>query len=359
MKIAILGDVHVGMRNDAELFHEALATFFQTVFFPRLKDEGITTIIQVGDLFDRRKYINFESLAKSRAYFFDPLRDLGLTMYVLVGNHDMFWKETAVVNSPDLLLKGYANIHVIQTPQTVQFDETPLCLIPWLCDDNTPACFQEMQDTRAEICIGHFEIQGFKVTSTMTQPTGIDRALFQKFDLTLSGHFHHISKEDHIQYVGTPVEQTWNDFQDPKGFHILDTATRDLTFVVNSDKIFHRLVYDDTVQDYTYWMNADLSRYRHTYLKVVVVNKTNTHLFDTVMDRLYKVDVADITIVEDTMERAMSALDDSALASQAEDTMTFISRQIDGLTLPLDANRLKGVVKEIYVEALNRETLTA
>ncbi len=359
MKIAILGDVHIGMRNDAEVFHEALATFFETVFFPRLKDDGIDTIIQVGDLFDRRKYINFESLAKSRTYFFDPLREAGLTMHVLVGNHDMFWKETTRVNSPDLLLKGYENIRVISTPQTVNFDETPLCLIPWLCDENTTACLQEMRDTRAEMCIGHFEIQGFKVTSTMTQPTGIDRALFQKFDLTLSGHFHVVSKESNIIYVGTPVEQTWNDFEDPKGFHILDTATRGLTYVSNPVKIFHRLVYDDLAQDYTYWMNMDLSRYRHTYLKVVVVNKTNTHLFDTVMGRLYRADVADMTIVEDTMERAMSTLDDSALVSQAEDTMTFISRQIDGLTLPLDANRLKGVVKEIYVEALNRETLTA
>ena len=65
MKIALLGDTHFGVRNDARHFHEYYEKFYSEVFFPYLEEHGINTIIQLGDLFDRRKYINFLSLAES------------------------------------------------------------------------------------------------------------------------------------------------------------------------------------------------------------------------------------------------------------------------------------------------------
>ena len=112
MRICLLGDTHFGVRNDSKAFHAYYEKFYQQTFFPILEERGVRTIIQLGDLFDRRKYINFLSLTESRRYFFDECAKRGITLHALIGNHDIFWKESLEVNSPELLLKDYDNIHL-------------------------------------------------------------------------------------------------------------------------------------------------------------------------------------------------------------------------------------------------------
>ena len=50
MKIALLGDTHFGVRNDARHFHEYYEKFYSEVFFPYLEEHGINTIIQLTSL---------------------------------------------------------------------------------------------------------------------------------------------------------------------------------------------------------------------------------------------------------------------------------------------------------------------
>jgi len=75
MKICILGDTHFGMRGDSLDFHNHIEKFYTNVFFPYLKENNINTVFQMGDLFDRRKFINFNSLYMCRKYFFDKLQE--------------------------------------------------------------------------------------------------------------------------------------------------------------------------------------------------------------------------------------------------------------------------------------------
>ena len=62
MKLCILGDTHFGARGDSLDFHNYFKKFYDDVFFPYLKQNNIQVVIQLGDLFDRRKFINFNSL---------------------------------------------------------------------------------------------------------------------------------------------------------------------------------------------------------------------------------------------------------------------------------------------------------
>ena len=73
MKVALLGDTHIGARNDHPAFHKLFAKFYDDVFFPYLEQHNILHVIQLGDVFDRRKYINFSSLKLGREYFFERL----------------------------------------------------------------------------------------------------------------------------------------------------------------------------------------------------------------------------------------------------------------------------------------------
>lgn len=355
MKLCILGDTHHGMRGDSLDFHKYMEKFYTNTFFPYLKDNDITTVIQLGDLFDRRKFINFNSLYLCRKYFFDKLAENNITFITLLGNHDVSFKNTLQVNSSQLLLAGYDNITVLDNFSTMQFDGIDVDLVPWICDDNEVEIFEKVKNSKSQICLGHFEIAGFEMDRGNVCHEGLDRSKLDKYDIVLTGHFHHKSSDNHITYVGTPGEITWSDYNDPRGFHIFDTHTRELEFIRNPYRMFYKMNYDDSLENMTeQYRTFDYSVYEGSFVKVVVVQKQNPFLFDVVIDKLYKSGACDISVVEDFTEDTIA--EDQDLIDQAEDTMAILSKYIDNLTLTVEPDKLKVLMRELYVEALNTET---
>jgi DNA repair exonuclease SbcCD nuclease subunit len=353
MRLCILGDTHFGARGDSLDFHKYFQKFYDEVFFPYLIENNIKTVFQLGDLFDRRKFINFNSLYLARKYFFDKCVEHDIQLYALVGNHDVTYKNTLEVNSPNLLLNEYGNIITYDEFHTLEFDGVQVDVVPWICDDNVDDIFQKMKNSKAQICFGHFEIAGFEMDRGNVCDTGIDKQLLSKYDVVLTGHFHHKSNNGNITYVGTPYEMTWADWNDPKGFHIFDTDTRDLTFVQNPHAMFHKISYDDGKTTFEDWKSYDFEKLKDCYVKVVVLNKQNPYLFDHVVDNLYKAGIADLSIVEDFSDALID--DDQEIIDQAEDTMTILSKYIDNLTLDVESDKLKTLMRELYVEAINTE----
>jgi hypothetical protein len=147
---------------------------------------------------------------------------------------------------------------------------------------------------------------------------------------------------------------TWADYNDARGFHIFDTNTRELEFIQNPYKMFHKLSYDDGEQDFEFWKSYNFTPLKDTYVKVIVVNKQNPYLFDNVIDNLYKSGASDISIVEDFTDTVIE--NDQELIDQAEDTMTILGKYIDNLTLNVESDKLKSLMRELYIEALNTET---
>jgi len=353
MKLCILGDTHFGARGDSLDFHKYFQKFYDEVFFPYLIENDIKAVFQMGDLFDRRKFINFNSLYLSRKYFFEKCERLGIQLHTLIGNHDVAYKNTLEVNSPSLLLNEYNNIEIYEEFDTVEFDGVSIDVVPWICDDNVDDIFNRMKESKAQICFGHFEIAGFEMDRGNVCESGIDKQSLSKYDVVLTGHFHHKSTDGNITYVGTPYEMTWADWNDPKGFHIFDTETREINFVKNPFSMFHKITYDDGKTTFEDWKEYDFSKLKECYVKVVVLNKQNPFLFDHVIDSLYKAGVSDLSIVEDFTDVNVDL--DQDIIDQAEDTITILSKYIDNLTLDVEAEKLKSIMRELYVEALNTE----
>ena len=358
MKIAIITDQHFGARNDSTHFLDYYDKFYKETFFPIIDSERIDTVLILGDTFDRRKYVNFYTLKRAREMFFDELHERNIEVYMLAGNHDTYFKNTNDVNSVDLLLREYNNINVIDSPQTIHLNYEnvthDVCMIPWICPENYQQCLTEMKNTSSTLCMGHFEIAGFAMHRGMPSQEGLDRGLFKRFDYTFSGHYHHKSDADSIYYLGNPYELTWQDYNDPRGFHLFDLSTRNLTFIHNPNVMFHRIVYDDKISSISDIMALSLGEYNSKYVKVVVVNKTNPYLFDQFMNKIYNVNPIDITIVEDFTDLTESTEDD--IINEAEDTITIINKFVDNVKEEhIDNDKLKTLLKELYVEALNLE----
>ena len=163
MKIALITDTHFGARGDHAAFDRYFKKFYEQSFFPTLDERGIRNVIHLGDMFDRRKYINYLTLNNCREYFFDPLRDRKIRLDVIVGNHDVFYKNTNEINSPELLLADYDNITPYSDPVELTYAGSDILMLPWICADNYQEVMGMIADTRAEICFGHLEIAGFQM----------------------------------------------------------------------------------------------------------------------------------------------------------------------------------------------------
>ena len=74
MKIAIITDTHYGARKGSKHLHEYFEKFYTNVFFPSLEERGIDTIVHMGDIFDSRKSIDYQSLEWAKRVVFEPLK---------------------------------------------------------------------------------------------------------------------------------------------------------------------------------------------------------------------------------------------------------------------------------------------
>jgi hypothetical protein len=343
------------MRNDSPIFHELYKNFYQNTLFPYLVENNIKDIFQLGDLFDRRKYINFHTLEQVKTYFFDELEAKGITLHTLLGNHDVYWKNTLQVNSTSLVLGEYENVAVYNRPVTATFDGLNIDVIPWICESNEEEVRQFISRSKSEICLGHFELIGFEMDKGNVCHEGFEPSMLSRYETVMTGHFHHPSSKGNIIYVGAPGEMTWADYKDNRGFYIYDTDTRTLEFKANPYTIFRKIFYNEEELNLSIATDeAYMSEFKGKYVKVIVAKKTNTFLFETFMDNLIKAGPVDVSIVEDFTDVTNS--DIIGEVDQADDTTTILDKYIDGIEVDLDKNKLKTILRDIYTEALTIES---
>jgi hypothetical protein len=352
MKIALITDTHWGVRNDQLAFLDNNKRFLDDIFFPYLDAHSIVDVIHLGDLVDRRKYLNINTAKRLRSDFIQPLHARGITPHLIIGNHDTYYKNTNSVNS---IREFYENdFRIYESAAEVEFDGVPILFIPWICDDNRDDTLKLIGATNAQIALGHLELAGFEMYRGSPVSHGDDRVLFDRFDLVCSGHYHHRSTAGNIHYLGSHAEFTWSDYDDPKGFHILDTETREVAFVENPFKMFRKVWYNDKDKTSEEVMDRDFSKYAGAYVKLIVSNKDNPFVFDLFTTKLYEAQPLEVTIVED--HRNMDSIDEKDLLNEAEDTLTILSKYIGTIESNVDNKELDKLMRSLYNEALQMET---
>jgi hypothetical protein len=203
--------------------------------------------------------------------------------------------------------------------------------------------------TKSQICFGHLELSGFEMHRGSGPSDGDDPILFNRFDVVCSGHYHHRSSNGNIHYLGSPCEFTWSDYADPKGFHIFNTETREITFIENPYNVFEKVFYDDLNKEMDEVLQFDANRYSGKYVKVIIKNKTNPLWFDMVIERIDKAGVADMQVVEDHLNLDLE--EDADIINEAEDTMTILRKYLSSMNYTSDKKRVENIVQSLYTRA--------
>ena len=347
MKVAILNDTHSGIRNSSDIFADNADLFYSDVFFPYLRQNNIKRIIHLGDVFDNRKFINFKSLHRYRKGFLSKLREYGMHMDVIPGNHDTFYKNTNELNALKELLGHYmGEVTIHMEPNVLDLDGFKMAMLPWICQENYDRSMEFINTCKADWLGGHLELIGFDVMRGVQSHGGLNHKIFSRFEKVISGHFHVGSEKDNIHYLGTQLEFFWSDAGDEKGFHVLDTETRELTKIVNPHTLFERIVYDDSKVNYTMY---DTSYLDHKFVKVVVVNKSDLFTFDRFIDKIQNQKIHDLKIAENFNEFLGENVEDEAVS--VEDTAELLDSYVEAVDTDLDKDKLKMNMRNLLAEA--------
>ena len=344
MQIAIINDTHFGVRNDHQGFLDYMFQFFDEQFFPYLIENDIKTVFHLGDVFDRRKFINMNTLHTVRTRFFKRFEELGVNLHVIPGNHDCYFKNTNLVNSVRELIGHYDNIDIHEKPRVLNFDGTSFMFLPWISPENKDSFLSYVENNDANVLLGHLELNGHYVIPGVPFRGGLESSLFKKFDKVLSGHFHQHSTQGNVNYLGTQYQMTFNDLGSSKGFWVYNTDSSQVEFIVNPKNKFFVVEYDDDFDDF------DCSKYAGCYVRVIVKGKKDVIKYERFMDCLYRENPESVTIVDD--ETVIEV--DEEKVDFKKDTLTLLMDEIDKIETIDNKDKLKSLIRDIYVESWNK-----
>ena len=347
MKIALVTDTHAGVRGDSETFAQYQYKFWYDVFIPYLRTNNIKHIVHLGDITDRRKWINYKTLFGFRGLMINLANEFDLK--VIIGNHDTFYKNTNVVNSMRCLFDnktqwydGAFEWHSEARNIWYPGMEHPILFVPWINSTNLESTLEAIEDSTAKICMGHLNLEGFEMARGLTNTEGMDRKVFRKFDMTLSGHFHKKSHMDNIWYLGSPFEQTWIDCDEERGFHVLDTDTMELEFIPNPHKMFFKVYYNGTT-------DVNPADYTDKAVKIIINQIDDQYMFTKFIEEMEAAGPWHMQIIDNTDASDTSDVEVEHIESKG--TVELLNDYIEQTKYD-NKDEVKALMRELFDEAI-------
>lgn len=297
MLIGLIGDLHLGIRDGNEAFLDFQLNWLEKTI-ESYKKAGVERIIQLGDMFDVRKNTNNQVLTALIEVFIPMVVEAGIPWYVLVGNHDLYYRRSTRVHTTRLLTAVAPDMFkVIDTPTEID----GIAMFPWVCDDNIEAVDAMIKSTTCDIAVGHFEFSGFSMYANHTAAHGMDSSAWSKFNHVYSGHYHTVSTKGNVTYCGSPYHLTWADEPDGanRGWWLLDTNTRKAVLQPNDiqDTLFVTYTYDSAIK----YEPSHLTHIEGKIARVVVNDKPDIKAYNSFVKILNQTNTISHRIIDNTI----------------------------------------------------------
>lgn len=343
-KILIIGDLHIGVKNNSEVMMNYQRNFFQNELFPYIKENNITHVIQLGDTLDKRKTIDFVTsafLIKEWLSWFDENE---VELYSIIGNHDTYYKNTNEISGIKQYESLFKRVHIVDSPTVLKTKWADYHLIPWICPENKDSVTEyisniEGEDFRSTFICGHFELAGFNINKNFISKSGsIDTKLLEDSPAyaIFSGHYHTPSQNKHIVYVGTPYQLTWNDYGDEKRFFVIDESNIPQIVKTNC-QLFYKIVYNPgmTVNE--------IELPRNAFVKLLVSDSdTLLDVFVNELTEKYNLSQCQVIDISEHTEESEQELENLEL----DDPFHIMMKSIESIEDKFVANELLSIYKE-------------
>ena len=236
MKVALLADLHIGIKRGDVVFYESQYRFFKEQLVPELNRSGIKEIWVEGDVFDTRPNLSIETVNRVIDLFKNVLN--GFNIRIIVGNHDMYYNTDLGVNSLKIL-SLLPNVKVYEKPETETIDGKKILFQPWITD----YAAENILDGSWDYAFMHADIIGFDVGGGRPSESGLQASyVLDHVRTTYTGHYHTKVTRKYeggrtISYLGAPYQLTRIDRDGERGYHVLDIGTGEIGFIENSVSI--------------------------------------------------------------------------------------------------------------------------
>lgn len=229
--VILISDIHFGVHSNSDMWIDIQNQYFEKFFIPYIKKNKNknTCCFILGDVFDNRQSINVKVLdiAKKIMRTISSIMDV----FILVGNHDIYYTQKNDVTSVDVFDK-IKNITIFKEPEVVMFSDKKILVIPWRksVDDMKTILTQYNTD----YVFAHTDINGFKLNSARVIDYGVKPTVFNKFKRVFSGHIHLRQEHKNIIMCGNPHHTTRTDINNKKGIYTLNVSNNKTTFIENN-----------------------------------------------------------------------------------------------------------------------------
>lgn len=232
-KGAFFTDIHFGKKSNSDLHNQDCLDYLEWFCDSVKSDSTIQYIGFLGDWFENRSALNISTLAYAYRGM-QRLNELGLPIFFVVGNHDLYRRHTREIYSV-IPFHEFSNVTIIDTPTVIPEIRGGALFCPYLFHDE----YADISTKYADIPFwaGHFEFKGFVVTGTRRKmETGPSHSMFSTQEAILSGHFHKRQSQDNIHYIGNTFPMDYGDLNEggesdvARGLAIYDHVTHTLTY---------------------------------------------------------------------------------------------------------------------------------
>lgn len=272
----LLTDLHAGIRADSNIFLKSFENLFKDFLPEIIKKQNVSNIFILGDIFDNRNHLNLKTINLVLSTFKEFLSSHPtLEVYILIGNHDLFYKNTREINSLKILEDKFNNIHIISEVTRKKILNRDIVLCPWIIDKTD---ITETFKEPADVCLGHFAINGFEMIQGFKETEGLSQSDFDScFKLTFSGHFHLRNEIGRIIYIGTPYQLSWNDCGSTKGVYVLDFDTLNYDFIEYTSAPKFKKIYLSRVKNKTIDIKKEIC---NNFIRLILDDNIESEILD-------------------------------------------------------------------------------
>jgi DNA repair exonuclease SbcCD nuclease subunit len=237
-EILFFSDVHIAAHKGSQDRLEDCLKVLQWVFDTARKRK-IKNIVFGGDLFQDRQKIQVLAYNKT----FNVLNaNPDINLYLLLGNHDLWFYESKEISSvhPFAALK---NVTVVSEPSTVMVGDFPIDFLPFT--HNPINTLKNWKAKKSNVLIGHIAVDGAVLNfnhrtkaevsvENENDMVPVSRDLFDGWNRVFLGHYHGAQKlTDKVEYIGSPLQLTFNEAFQEKHILAMDTETLETIAIVN------------------------------------------------------------------------------------------------------------------------------